>query len=545
MMIKSLLITLTGLLLSTHAFANADIACGKNNATKCALSLQSPSFGTLTCPNNTSTITEMRDFIITNSTSGTIKINSNLFNTPHPSTGISVAITSGCSTSVPPGSCPIEITITVDCSKAPSETLIDAELIIEPDINQGDLTGDIQLTVSNPTMPVVHANVAVAAGSDTNFGYFAFVDHNGIWDFIETTASTHYHAATCDGAGNTATCFVGGNDSHPKPSMWSTTDGGDTWNAVTHLPGNATSTNIKGLTCTDNATLCAAIVQGGGDDIWKTTNKANSWHQVLAHNSANTLNAIDCDGAFCASGGKHNSSQLFAWNFNGLASNFNTHQGLTGEVKAVACTTSICFYAGHKTVSSVTSPDLHYMDSLVSLPTAITLTGIPSGKTSIDAIGCTTVNSKVHCLAGGQGVLYRNNNAYVNPTSWNVNPNTNINTIHSISCAPRVGITPHKAGCVVAGQNSSGHATLLIRSSTSTSVHFNSGIFNSVSCKPTTITNPDDDVFCIAAGTSTTGVPLIYVNPNIFANPTAWTSAPSAVIPASGQLNAAGASSLN
>ncbi len=544
-MIKSLLITLTVLLLSTHVFANADSVCGKDNATKCALSLQSPAFGNLTCPNNTSTITEIRDFTITNSTSGTIKINSDIFNTPHPSTGISVAITNGCSTSVPPGSCPIEITITVDCSKAPSETFIDAELIIEPDINQGDLTGEIQLPVTNPTVPPVHANVAVAAGSGTalstddaaTFGYFAFIDHNGIWDFIETGANTHYHAATCDGADNTSTCFVGGSDSHPKPSMWSTIDGGDTWNAVTHLPGNSTSTNIKGLTCTNNASLCAAIVQGGGDDIWKTTNKGNSWHQVLAHNSANTLNSIDCDGAFCASGGQHNSSQLFAWSFNGLASNFNTHLGATGETKAVACETPICFYAGHKTVSLVTTPDLYYMDHLISVPTVIPLTGIPSGKTSIDAIDCTNITGSVYCLAGGQGVVYTNMNAYTHPTSWVVNSTSLIDTIKSISCAPK--------GCVIAGQNSSGQATLLISSSSSTAVPLNPGIFNSVSCKPTTIINPDDDVFCIAAGTSTTGVPLIYVNPNIFANPTAWTSAPAAVIPTSGQLNATGAASLN
>jgi hypothetical protein len=135
-------------------------------------------------------------------------------------------------------------------------------------------------------------------------------------------------------------------------------------------------------------------------------------------------------------------------------------------------------------------------------------------------------------------------NAYTSPTGWNVSAISTIETIKSISCAPRVGITPHKAGCVVAGQNSSGQATLSIRSSSVTTVHIGTGIFNSVSCKPTKITNPDDDVFCIAAGESTTGEPLIYVNPSIFLTPNAWTSAPSDVIPTSGQLNATGAASL-
>lgn len=77
-MLKSLL-TFTSILLTTNVMANAEVVCSKDNTGSCAITLASPIFDDLICPDETP---ESQNFIVTNNTPNPVKIHCDVIDAP-------------------------------------------------------------------------------------------------------------------------------------------------------------------------------------------------------------------------------------------------------------------------------------------------------------------------------------------------------------------------------------------------------------------------------------------------------------------------------
>lgn len=548
----SILLVLSSLTANVYA----STVCGQDNAQICALQLSQEAFADMDCTDDPQVV----DFTLTNNTPGPIAIESDIFDGNI--SGATVAITGGsCGNSAPPGKCSIEVTVTPDCDGiTPGDSIaVDAVLNVDPDVNQGDLIGPIQLNITNSDLGFI----ALAAGysnvspdkntGDSSYPYYVVYDAAGSWDTTTLSREGSLQTATCSGIGATATCFVAGsilpdtNAATTQAVAYVSTNGGVDWSETT---ANVNGTNVVDITCTDDANLCELIAENAslnstGDVIYRTTDKGQTWTQKFADDESRLL-SIDCDGSICAAGGfqtfEDSPNRLFIWDFGSSL----TDTVPNGTNKATACsdsgTNKICFFGGYveQEVSSLaeltTVPSLYYVKPGDANPTAVDLTQLVNSG-SIDAIDCILIGGKVACAAGGDGTLYQNVDAFNNPTGWlSFNASAYIKDVKSISCASASGI------CLAAGQDINELATIL---SLGEVINAGQGIFNSISCTTTTVNNLNDDVSCIASGTKTeSGAPLVWINKSVIATPGAWASAPVSLT-TSGAMNATGAASGN
>ncbi len=562
------LVAFTGLLLiSASTVSNDTMLCGKDSAA-CAITLEGPGAVNMDC----GALAQDLTFIITNNTSSNIPITNGIARFDS-NTSTTVAVLPTSCTIVPAhGMCNVYVEITAaSCDADGFPQSINANLVVDPAINQGDLTAPISLLVTE-SIPVVAAGAAASTLNATTSPLLIAHDANGIWKTVTSGFPTTgmFNSASCGGVGLHATCLVGGEDltGTGAPTLFKSNNGGVDWDSmVTFDPVlSNTATNINTMSCTDDASLCSlAVVDVEQSYIYYSQDQGANWTLTTSKDINNggaqlySEDAMDCNGPACAAGGTETAniyalnlvdSLGFAWTFDSW-STYAFYGAASGIIKTTACAsvdlntnppTQICVFAGNQdeSVETGTFPTMYYVQApnIDTLPLQITLPSTTA--TSIDTMDCTILNQKVICQAGGGAVLYTNNDTYnfpnSNPTHWTSRTLSGFTTINSISCTTTTGVSPQYL-CAIAGENTSGYP--IVTTNYGTAVNTNMGRYNSVSCKPSV----NNDVVCIVAGTSTGDAPLLQVNESAIATPNNWVNIPAGVLPASGSLNSTGSAS--
>lgn len=124
----------------------------------------------------------------------------------------------------------------------------------------------------------------------------------------------NFTSISCTGTGSTAVCVAAGQHTAIGLNEFLlavSTDGANTWNAVTTIPGFTDGASLNAVSCTGTGTTAICVAAGQDESTSSplsiiSTDGGNTWNIGPSLINSGQFNAVSCSGLYCIAVGSNN-----------------------------------------------------------------------------------------------------------------------------------------------------------------------------------------------------------------------------------------------